>query len=138
MAYISYNKFCESKFDNFVSKTDKVQGININQLKLEVIDPYKKEEKIRTDFEPTDGPDVINKAYLDKKISKIEGFISLLEKDYHKFKIPNGQQSVEEVLIQRAVKTTIQILYDKSLFDAFPNADKVLKFFCLLKDLDLI
>ena len=138
MAYISYNKFCESKFDNFVPKTDKVQDININQLKLGVIDPYKKDEIIRTNFEPTDDPEAINKAYVNKKISKIEGFISLLEKDYHKFKIPNDQQSVEEVLIQRAVKTTIQTLYDKGFFDALPNADKVLKILCLLKDLDLI
>ena len=27
------------------------------------------------------------------------------------------------------MKTTIQFLYDKGLFDAFPNADKVLKDF---------
>ena len=30
---------------------------------------------------------------------------------------------------QRAVKTTIQILYDKSLFDSYGNADKVLEEF---------
>ena len=32
---------------------------------------------------------------------------------------------MEEILIQRAVKTTIQTLYDKSFFDIFPNADAV-------------
>ena len=36
-----------------------------------------------------------------------------------------NKQSVEEVLNQRAVKTTIQILYDKSLFDDYENADKI-------------
>ena len=32
---------------------------------------------------------------------------------------------MEEILIQRDVKTTIQTLYDKSFFDKFPNADAV-------------
>ena len=36
MAYISYNKFWESEFDKIVSKRDKLQDLNINQLKLEV------------------------------------------------------------------------------------------------------
>ena len=36
MAYISYNKFWESEFDNIISKRDKLQDLNINQLKLEV------------------------------------------------------------------------------------------------------
>ena len=39
---------------------------------------------------------------------------------------------MEEVFIQRAVKTTIQILYDKGLFDNFPNADKVSKEFLIV------
>ena len=34
---------------------------------------------------------------------------------------------MEEVLIQKAVKTTIQIFYDKGFFDNYPNANKVLK-----------
>ena len=36
---------------------------------------------------------------------------------------------MEEVLIQRAVTTTAQIVYDKSLFDCHDNADEVLKDF---------
>ena len=41
--------------------------------------------------------------------------------------------------IQRAAKMTIQILYDKGLFDGFPNVDEVLKdFFCLLQDVEVI
>ena len=129
MAYISYNTIWESEFDGIVSKRDKLQDLNINQLKLEVPDTYKKDEKITTNFEPTDDKDVINKSYLDEKLLKINGHLSILEKDYNEFKLQYNKQSVEEILIQRAVKTTIQILYDKGLFDAFPNADKVLKAF---------
>ena len=82
MAYISYNKLWESKFDGIVSKRDKLQDLNFNQLKLEVHDTYKKDEKISTNFEPVDDKDVMNKAYLDNKLKKIEGHISYLEKDY--------------------------------------------------------
>ena len=45
MAYISYNKLWENEFDGIVSKRDKLQDLNINQLKLEVHDTYKKDEK---------------------------------------------------------------------------------------------
>ena len=42
MAYIAYDKLWESKFDGIVSKRDKLQDLNNNQLKLEVHDTYKK------------------------------------------------------------------------------------------------
>ena len=129
MAYISYNRLWESEFDGIVSKRDKLQDSNINQLKLEVHDSYKKDEKLTTDFEPVDNEDVINKGYLDSKLLKIDGHLSKLEKDFNEFKLQYNKQSVEEILIQRAVKTTIQILYDKGLFDKFQNADKVLEDF---------
>ena len=129
MAYISYNKLWESKFDGIVSKRDKLQDLNINQLKLEVHDTYKKDEKITTNFEPIDNTDVINKGYLDEKLLKINGHLSKLEKDYNEFKKQYNKQSVEDISVQRAVKTTIQILYDKGLFDNFQNADKVLEDF---------
>ena len=70
MAYISYKKLWETEFDGIVSRRDKLQYLNINQLKLEVHDTYKKDEKLTTNFEPTDNSDVINKAYLDKKLKK--------------------------------------------------------------------
>ena len=66
-----------AKFDGIVFKRDNLQGLNINQLKLEVHDTYKKDEKITTDFEAVDDKDVINKAYLDGKLKKIDGHISL-------------------------------------------------------------
>ena len=126
MAYISYNKLWESEFDGIVSKRDILQDLNINQLKLEVHDTYKKDEKKTTNCEPFDNSDVINKGYLDEKLLKIDGHSSKLEKDYNEFKLQYNKQNVEEILVQRAVKTTIQILYDKGLFDTFQNADKVL------------
>ena len=129
MAYISYNKLWESEFDNIVSKRDKLQHLNINQLKLEVYDTYEKDEKITTNFEPTDDSDVKNKTYRDEKLLKINGHFSSLENDYYEFKLQYNKQSVEEVLVQKAVKTTVQILHDKGFFDNYANADKVLKDF---------
>ena len=129
MAYISYNKLWESEFDNIVSKRDKLQDLNINQLKLEVHDTYKKDEKITTNFEAVDNEDVKNKGHLDSKLLKIDGHLSKLEKDYNEFKLQYDKQNVEDILIQRAVKTTIQILYDRGLFDNFQNAEEVLKDF---------
>ena len=61
MAFISYNKLWESQFDKSVSKEDKTQDMIINQLKLEVHDTYKKDEKTTTNFEPILYGDVKNK-----------------------------------------------------------------------------
>ena len=129
MFCISYNKLWESDFDGIVSERDKLQGLNINQLKLEVHDAYMKDEKITTNFEPVNDGDVIDKAYLDSKLLKIDVHIYLLEKDYNEFKLQYNKQSVEEIFIQRAVKTTKQILHDKSLFDNYANVDNFLEDF---------
>ena len=53
--------------------------------------------------------------------------MSYIEKEYNEFKLQYNKQAVEDNLVQRAVKTTIQILYDKGLFDNYANADKVLE-----------
>ena len=71
----------------------------------------------------------MNKRFLDQKIFKTDDHLSLLEKDYNDFKLQYNRQSVEEFLIQRALKTTIQIRYDKKLFDNFVTAVEVLKEF---------
>ena len=73
--------------------------------------------------------DVKNKGYSDDKLLKINGHLSKLEKDYNEFKLQYNKQTLEDILIQRAVKTTIQILYDKGLFDSYANADRVLEDF---------
>ena len=66
--------------------------MNISQLKPEVHDTYKKDEKISTDFEAVNNLDVINKSYLDEKLSKIDGHLSKLEKDYNEFKLKYNKQ----------------------------------------------
>ena len=54
---------------------------------------------------------------------KKDGNLSLLEKDCKEFKLNNK----EDLLIERAVRTTLQFFYDKGLFDIYDNADQVLK-----------
>ena len=95
--------------------------MNINQLKLEERDNYKKDETTTTNFEAVDNEDVINKANLDENLGKINGHTSRMEKEYNDFNLRYDKQSVEGILIQKAVKTTNQILYDKGLFDSFPQ-----------------
>ena len=103
--------------------------MNFFQLKLEVHYTYVKDRKITTNFEAVNDEDVIDQAYLDEKLLKIDGHISYIEKDYNEFKIVSNKQSIEEVLVQRAVKRTKQILYKKKLFGCFPNAVEVFKDF---------
>ena len=83
MAYIPYNKAWENEFDNTVSKRDKIQDLNFNQLKLEVHDTNEKDEKISTNFKAVDGEDVINNSFVDEKLIKLSGHLSKLEKDYN-------------------------------------------------------
>ena len=80
MAYINCNKLCESEFDYVVSTKDKVQDINISQLKLKVSVTYKKDEKITTNFEASNPDVVISKGFLDEKLFKMEGHVSYMEK----------------------------------------------------------
>ena len=80
MAFVSFNKLWESDSDNIVFKKDKLQDININQLKLEVHDTYRNDEKLTTDFEPNNNEDVISKAFLDEKLVKINGNKSFWKK----------------------------------------------------------
>ena len=87
--------------------------MNINQLKLEVHGSFKKGEKRKTNFEASDGSYVINKTYIEDNLLKVDGHLSISEKDYNEFYLHYNKQTVEEILIQRAVKTTIRILYDK-------------------------
>ena len=103
--------------------------MNTNQSKLEVHDTYKEDEQITTNFEPTDNSDVINKGYLDEKLFKIHGHISYIEKDYNYFKLQYNKQFVGEFFVRGTLKTTIQILYDRGLFDDFQSAEEVLRNF---------
>ena len=127
----------ESESDNIVSKRHKVRDLNINHLKLEVHDTYKKDEKITTNFEPTDNSDVINKAYLDESLLKTNGHLSFLEKDYDEFKLQYDKKSVEETLILRAVKKLHKYFMIR---DSLMNMLMLIKFwiFCSLQDVEVI
>ena len=81
MAYISFDKFWRSEFHNDIPAKDRVQDINLNQLKIKVNDTYEKNEKITTVFESSNAHDVINKAHLDTKLPKLEGHLSLKQTD---------------------------------------------------------
>ena len=85
--------------------------------------------KQTTTFEPFNDEDLINKAYQDTKLSKIQGQIKFVENNYNEFELHYNKYSVEEVLFQGAVKTTIQIPFDKEFLDNYDNADDVLKDF---------
>ena len=105
--------------------------MNLNQLKLEVHDTYKKYEKLTTNFEAVNDEDVMNKAYLDTNLSKIQSQISYIEKDYSEFKL----HYKEDLLIERAATTSIQNLYDTGLYDNYNNgnAHEVLKEYLLVE-----
>ena len=49
--------------------------MNINQIKLEVHDTYREDEKITTNFQPNNNEGAIKKAHLGEKIRKIKTVI---------------------------------------------------------------
>ena len=126
MAYMSYDKLWRSEFYNNVSAKDGVQDINFNQLKLKINDSYKKDEKRKTKFEASNPENVTNKGFSDTNLSKTECQISYIEKDYDELNLLGNQQSVEKILIQGAVKTTIQKRYDLGSFDNCPKTHRFL------------
>ena len=138
MAYIRYHKLWRSEFYNNVSAKDRVQDRKLDRLKLKVNETLKKDEKITTNFEPCNFEDVMNKAYLDTKISKSESHISYIGNDYDEFNLHCNKKHSEEVLIEKAVKSGIQLLYEEGLFDDCDNAVEVLNVFYLLKKVGLI
>ena len=129
MAFIGYDIYWRSEFYNNVSAKDRVQQINLDQLKVKVNDTFKKHGKIATNYEPSNDEDVINKADLDKKLSNKDGHISYKQECYIKIKFLCNKQSEEEVLIERAVKTAIPKLYYIQIFDQYKNAEEKKIFF---------
>ena len=102
--------------------------MKINQIKLEVQDTYKKMKKYQQTLNQLIMK-VINKPYLDEKLLQKDGHLSILERNYNEFKLQYNKQSVEKILFQRAVRTTIQRLFDKGLFENYDNDVDVLKNF---------
>ena len=80
IAYIGFGKLQRSDFYENVSAKDKVQVININQLKLKVNYTYKNDQNLSTNFKPSTDEDVINKTYPATILSKLEGQIYQIEK----------------------------------------------------------
>ena len=97
----------------------------MNHLKLKVNDTYKNDEKITTNVEHSYEEDEVYKSCIDTEIFKIECHLSLIEKDYNQCILHNNKQS--EVLIEKAVKTTVQLLFHEGLFHNYEKADEVLK-----------
>ena len=64
-----------------ISAKDRVQYINLNQIKVKINDTYKKTEKISTNFEAVNGEDVLNKEYLDTKLIEVKGNILYIKKN---------------------------------------------------------
>ena len=124
MAYNSFETLWQSDFYDNVFAENRVHDINLNQLKLKVNDTYRKNEKITTKFKRVHDEDVISKLYLDRKLSKIEGHQSLIEKDYSEYNMRNDKHP-EKVSIESAVKMAIQTLYDKGIFVIYDIADGV-------------
>ena len=55
-----------------------------------------------------------------KDYLKKGGHFSLFENDYNEYKLQYNKEPVEEILIQRAVKITIEILYERGNLIVFP------------------
>ena len=89
----------------------------------------KKMTKKQQTLNITDDSDVKNKGFVVKKLSKKEGQIYYIEKDYTEFELHNK----EDLLIERAVETTKQILYDKRLFANYGKTDQVLKDYSIVE-----
>ena len=109
MAYIKYDRLWRSEFCKNVSPRNRWQDIILNQLKLKVNGTYEKDEKITTNFEHSNGVDVVNIAHLNANLSKTKGQFSFIEKSYNEFQLHNNKHSVGGVLIERAVRTTNEI-----------------------------
>ena len=71
-----------SEFVGIVSKRDKLRALNINQLKLEVHDTYKKDENITIKLKPVNDEDVISNAHPSrlKLIKKKRSLILIRER----------------------------------------------------------
>ena len=108
-----------------------MQDINVNQWKLKTNDTFKEDEKITTNFEPSNDKNVVNKAYLVIIFIQIRGHILFMEKNLINLIFVNDKKkhTDDKFLIEKAVKATIQKPDDKRLFDNYDNADEVLSDF---------
>ena len=73
----------------------------------------------------------MNKAYLDTKSAEVKGDISYMENNFNEFK--GYERYKEEVLVEKAVKTAIQIAFDRGLFDEYDLVNEVLNVSLLIE-----
>ena len=83
-----------------------MQYIYLDYSKLKVNKTYENDETITKSFETSDVLDERNKTYIGEKLIEVFGHMSLVEHNYHEVYLSNKKHSVEEILIERAVKTT--------------------------------
>ena len=79
------NKSCDrlwrSDFYNKDSEKDRVQDINLNQIKLKVNYTFDKDEKTATNVEHVKDEDVVMKTFLDVTITEAKGHMSNIEQN---------------------------------------------------------
>ena len=61
---------------------------------------------------------MVNKTNVDKKRFKLDDHTSYKEKTYNEMKLLSSKQSEEELLVESAVKSTIQELHGRGLFES--------------------
>ena len=76
--------------NEFVSALHRLQDKKLNDLRLNVNESYKKDEKKVTKFEPFYVEDVSNKLYLDLKIAEVKDHQSGLRKNCNEFRVEKG------------------------------------------------
>ena len=81
MAYKSCDRLWRSDFYNKDSEKDRVQDINLNQIKLKVNYTYDKDEKTATNVEHVKDEDVVMKTFLDVTITEAKGHMSNIEQN---------------------------------------------------------
>ena len=108
--------------------------LTLTKIKLKVNNTFKKTEKITTKFEAVNDEYVINKEFLDTKLAEVKGQIPYIEKHFNEFR--DHERHNEDVSIERGVKTTIQILYDKGFFHKYNNADEKFKGYLLFDEVN--
>ena len=61
-----------------------------------------------TNFEPSCDANVMNKTYLDKNLSRLEGRISYIEKAYNVFKLFGNKDAKHPLNLERSNKNSVE------------------------------
>ena len=93
-----------------------MQVTNLYRLNLNVNDTDEEDEKLTIIFEASNDEDVVSETYIDIELSKNEGLVSYIGKQYNEFKLRDDKKS-DDVSFGRAVKMTMEIFSRNGLFD---------------------